>query len=259
MTSEPLLLTDAPVEGVLVLRLNRPDKRNALSTPLLRSIADALASAAGDDKVRCAVITGSQRVFAAGADVGEMATKSVGGALADERPALWHAIRSFPKPLLGAVEGWCLGAGNELLMCCDIAVAGRGSRFGQPETNLAIIPGAGGTATLPRLVGRAAAMKMVLLGDPIDAVEAAALGLIGEVVDDGAALTTAQALAGRIAARAPLAMRQAKQSIASAFDLPHTVHLASERLAFSVLFGSDDKREGVDAFLSKREARWSGQ
>ncbi len=258
MTVVPHLLSDGPTLGVLVLQLNRPDKRNALATPLLSAIADALDVAAQDEAVRCVVITGSDRVFAAGADINEMAGKRTAGALADVRPALWGRIRAFPKPLLGGIEGWCLGAGNELLMCCDLSVAGRDARFGQPETNLGIMPGAGGTATLPRLVGRTAAMRMVLLGDPITADEAAALGLVALVVDAGEARSAAIAMAERIAARAPLAMRQAKASINAAFDLPHLAHLGFERQAFSALFGSDDKQEGVAAFLDKRPAAWTG-
>lgn len=188
MIETPALIVESGDEGVLLLRLNRAEKRNALSTPLLRELGRSLAEAATDDAIRCVVLTGSDKVFAAGADLTEIAAKDVAGALADPRPGIWSGIRFFPKPLLAAVEGWCLGAGNELLMCCDLAIAGASARFGQPETNLGIMPGAGGTATLPRLVGRSAAMKMVLLGEPIDASTALALGLVAEVVDQGGAV-----------------------------------------------------------------------
>lgn len=253
------LRIEATAEGVRVLQLDRPEKRNAIATPLLADVAAALGEAAGDDDVRCVVITGSDKVFAAGADINELASKDVAGALDDPRPALWAAIRRFPKPLIAAVEGWCLGAGNELLMCCDIAVAGAGARFGQPETNLGIIPGAGGTATLPRIVGRAAAMRMVLLGEPVDAQEAFRLGLVSEVVQTGEALGHAITLARKIAARSPLAMRQAKAMVAATYDLGHTSHLLAERQAFSVLFGTADRREGVASFLEKREPVWQGR
>jgi enoyl-CoA hydratase len=255
----PSILIEDAVEGVYVIRLNRPEKRNALATDLLGAVADALDAAAVDDSIRCVVVTGSDRVFAAGADINEMVERRVAGALADIRPALWQRIRAFPKPLVAAVEGWCLGAGNELLMCCDLSVAARGARFGQPETNLGIMPGAGGTAILPRVVGRNAAMRMVLLGDPITAEQAASLGLVTDVVEDGAALEYALKLASRIAARAPLAMRQAKASVCAAFDLPQTAHLAMERQAFAALFGSDDKQEGVAAFVEKRPPVWGGR
>lgn len=260
MTTEttPLLLVARGDDGVLRLTLNNPEKRNALATPLLALIADALDAAREDDGVRCAVITGNDKVFAAGADINELATKDVAGALADPRPGIWGRIRAFPKPVVAAIEGWCLGAGNELLMCCDLAVAGEGAKFGQPETNLGIIPGAGGTATLPRVVGRMAAMQMVLLGQPIDAATALRLGLVIEVVPDGAALARADDLALAIAGRAPVAIRQGKALVNAAFDLPHTAHLAAERQAFSALFGTADKAEGIASFKERRPAVWTG-
>lgn len=258
-TTDDMLIVEEQSDGVIVLRLNRPEKRNALATQLLAKVAEALAVCAEDPNVRCAVITGSDRIFAAGADIAELAEKDVAGALADRRPGLWSAIREFPKPLIAAVEGWCLGAGNELLMCCDIAVAGSSARFGQPETNLGIIPGAGGTATLPRLIGRAAAMKMVLLGEPIDADTAQSLGLIAEVQEEGKALERALIMAKTIASRAPLAMRQGKAMINATFDLPHGSHLRLERQAFAALFGSSDRAEGIAAFQEKRSPQWTGR
>ena len=225
----------------------------------IAELAAGLRSAAESEGVRCVVITGSSTIFAAGADINELASKDTVGALDDPRPALWHAIRRFPKPLIAAVEGWCLGAGNELLMCCDIAVAGEGAKFGQPETNLGIIPGAGGTATLPRIVGRGAAMRMVLLGESIDAHEALRLGLISEVLPAGEALAGAIQLARKIAGRAPIAMRQAKAMVAAVYELNHASHLGLERQAFSALFGTEDRREGVSSFLEKRQPSWAGR
>lgn len=253
------LIVEQASDGILLLRLNRPEKRNALATDLLGMIAETLNEAAMKNSIRCVVISGSDRVFAAGADIAELAGKDVAGVLADRRPMLWASIRDFPKPIVAAVEGWCLGAGNELLMCCDISVAGMSAKFGQPETNLGIIPGAGGTATLPRLIGRAAAMKMVLLGEPIDAETAHRLGLVTEIEADGRTLERALAIAELIAARAPLAMRQGKALVAAAFDLPHTSHLRLERQAFASLFGSSDRTEGIAAFQEKRDAKWEGQ
>lgn len=259
MTETPkLLLVDRDTAGVLKLTLNNPEKRNALATPVLLLIADALDAVRDDPGVRCVIISGSTKVFAAGADINELAQKDTAGALADVRPTIWSRIRAFPKPIVAAVEGWCLGAGNELLMCCDLAVAGASAKFGQPESNLGIIPGAGGTATLPRIVGRMNAMHMVLLGQPIDAGTAQQLGLVLEVVEDGAALARAGELAAAIAARAPVAVRQAKAMVNAAFDLPHTAHLAVERQAFSALFGTEDKREGLASFMEKRSPEWTG-
>jgi len=259
MTDAPeVLISENVGGGVLALRLNRPEKRNALATDLLGRIADALDQAANDGDVRAVVITGTERVFAAGADIKELASRDTGGALADPRPAIWHRIRSFVKPLVAAVEGWSLGAGNELVMCCDLVVAGNGATFGQPETNLGIIPGAGGTAVLPRIVGRTRAMEMVLLGDALTAAEAHQAGLVSKVVDDGRAFEVARELAARIAARAPLAMQQGKAMVRAAFETSLTAHLTLERQAFSALFGTADKREGVASFLEKRKPEWRG-
>jgi enoyl-CoA hydratase len=226
---------------------------------LLGLIADTLDLVRADDAVRCVIITGGDTVFAAGADIGELAEKDVAGALSDVRPGIWARIRNFPKPVVAAVEGWCLGAGNELLMCCDLAVAGEGARFGQPETNLGIIPGAGGTATLPRVVGRMSAMYMVLLGQPIDSHTALRLGLILEVVENGKALERADELARQIADRAPVALRQGKALVNAAFEMPHSAHLAAERQAFSALFGTSDKAEGIAAFGDRRTPSWLGR
>jgi enoyl-CoA hydratase/carnithine racemase len=261
MTAEQsgMLIIETPSPGVKLLRLNRPEKRNALATPLLAAIADALGEGDMDDNVRAFVITGGDKIFAAGADINEMAPKDGADALADPRPALWGCIRSVRKPIIAAVEGWCLGAGNELLMCCDIAVASCEAKFGQPETNLGIIPGAGGGATLARLVGRSQAMKMVLTGAAISAEEALGFGLIAETCEPKNATKRAVELAGEIAARAPLAVQQAKAVINAAYDLPHTAHLALERQAFSLLFSTEDKKEGVAAFLEKRKPVWRGK
>lgn len=257
-SSSGILLAERPADHVLLLRLNRPEKRNALATDLLMAVAEALDQAAADTAIRSVVITGADRFFAAGADINELASRDAGGALGDPRPAIWARIRGFAKPLIAAVEGWSLGAGNELVMCCDLVVAGRSARFGQPETNLGIVPGAGGTATLPRLVGRTRAMKMVLLGEPITAEEAIQAGLVSDVVDDGGALPAALAMAGRIAARAPLAMQQGKALVRASLETTQAAHLVLERQAFAALFGTADKREGVTSFFEKRDPVWSG-
>ena len=183
----PELIQEIAADRVLLLRLNRPEKRNALATPLLESIVAALVEADRDDETRAVVLTGNDKVFAAGADLDELAAAASHDELESPRFRAWSAIRSFPKPLIAAVEGWCLGAGMELMLSADLVVASEGARFGQPETNLGIIPGAGGTAILPRLVGRSLAMEMVLTGEPIGAERALSAGLVAKVVPDGEA------------------------------------------------------------------------
>ena len=255
----PALLRETPAEGVLLLRLNRPERRNALATPLLQAVANELTSAAQNDSVRCVVIIGNEKVFAAGADLDELAASGSDDPVETPRFLAWAAIRAFPKPLLAAVEGWCLGAGSELMMCADIVIAGDSAKIGQPETNLGIIPGAGGTATLTRLVGRALAMQMVLTGDPITAARAHSSGLIADVVPAGQALAEALSLAGKIADRAPLALRAAKASVRDAAMLDENSHLTGERKRFIELLGTADKAEGIASFREKRQPVWQGR
>ncbi|MBP7339613.1 enoyl-CoA hydratase-related protein [Niveispirillum sp.] len=259
MTDKPDLLIERPEPGLLLLRLNRPERRNALATPLLSALADALAAAVDDPDVRAVIITGDTKVFAAGADIRELAASGPDDPPHGPRQVAWDTIRHFPKPLIAAVEGWCLGAGCELLMCCDLSVAGTGAQFGQPESSLGIIPGAGGTATLTRLVGRTLAMRMVLTGESITAERALAAGLVGELVPAGQALDRALDLARLIAGRAPLALAAAKASVRATFDLHHGEHLRDERRYFLALLGTEDKREGVTAFLEKRKPQWQGR
>jgi len=254
-----MLITHTDDNKIRVLTLHRPEKHNALATPLLAEIAEALEVADNDSQIRVIIITGGSKVFAAGADIHEMAPKGAPEGLSDPRPALWQKIRATRKPIVMAVEGWCLGAGNELLMCGDIAIAGEGAKFGQPESNLGIIPGAGGGAILMRMVGKARAMKMVLTGEPITASEALEFGLIADVVPKEMALERAMEIAKKIAARAPLAMQQAKAVINTGFEQNLTAHLGFERQAFSLLFGTEDKKEGVSAFLEKRKPNWQAK
>jgi enoyl-CoA hydratase len=232
---------------------------NALATSLLRKLAETIEACDENSEVRAIVITGGDKVFAAGADVNEIKPKTAPDGLSDPRPAIWNRIRTARKPIIAAVEGFCLGAGNELLMCTDICIAGEGARFGQPETNLGIIPGAGGAALLPRIVGQQRAMRMVLLGEFITSEEALSYGLISEIVTDGAATQTAKSLATKIAKRAPIALMQGKAIVKSSFDLPLDAHLNLERQAFSLLLSTKDKKEGITVFLSKRKPVWRGE
>lgn len=259
MNEAATLLTEISEEGVLTLRLNRPSKMNAIATPLLKLISTAMSEADNDSSIRAIIITGSDKVFAAGADINELKTRRSHDGLSDERPALWGSIRTTRKPVLAAIEGYCLGAGNELLMCCDIAIAGEGSKFGQPESNLGIIPGAGGATLLPRLIGQQKAMRMVLLGEFLSASEALECGLVSEITEKGQALDRTVELAIKIARRAPLAMMQGKAVIRGALETTLSAGLTQERQAFSLLLSTQDKAKGVQAFLDKEKAQWSAK
>lgn len=248
-----------PAPGVLQLTLTRPEARNALRTQTLAEIAAELAAAATDDAVRCVVLTGGLRHFAAGADLREMAPLGPEAILNHERQRHWRAIAGFPKPLVAAVCGYALGAGCELALCADIVVAGSNAQFGQPEINLGMIPGAGGTQRLPRVAGKVLAMQMVLTGLPIDARAALAAGLVCEVDEPESALARAVEIATQIAARPPLAVRAAKAAVLRAFELPLDEGLAREREAFAALADTHDRNEGIAAFLEKRPPRFTGQ
>ncbi len=251
----PELIRERPAGGVLLLRLNRPEKRNALATPLLEAIAAALADADKDPDIRAIVLMGNERVFAAGADLDELAA-AASEALDSPRFRAWAVIQAHTTPLVAAVEGWCLGAGLELMLRADLVIAGESARFGQPETNLGIMPGAGGTALLPRVVGRSLAMEMVLTGEPISASRAYAVGLIARMVADGEACRAAIDLASTLADRAPHALQAARASIAQCDEIPLDAHLRFERTLFLGLMSGREKAEGIAAFREKRRPRW---
>jgi len=258
MTPSPAdLLVDTPAEHVLRLTLNRPDARNALRTRLLEELATALRAAEADGQVRCVVLTGGPKVFAAGADLREVADPADALALGVRRRACWQVVRDFPKPLIAAVNGYCLGGGNELAMLCDLIIAGDDAQFGQPEIRLGMIPGAGGTQRLTAAVGKARAMQMVLTGEPIGAREALAAGLVAEVAADAGA--RALELAVKIAAHPPLAVRHAKIAVRRAAEDALAGGLACEQQAFRSLLASDDRREGIAAFLEKRTPKFTGR
>jgi len=253
------ILTERSTPHVLLITLNRPDVRNALRNNSLREIAAELTQAELDDNIRVVVITGGSKVFAAGADINEMAQTDAIGALLDIRPHYWKAIAGFSKPLLAAVNGYALGAGCEMLMHADIAIAGRSAKIGQPEINLGTIPGAGGTQRLIRTVGKPLAMKMVLSGEFLSAVDAMAAGLIAEVVDDEQTLQRTLALAHTIATKSPLALRLAKEAMLKSYELGLEAGLNLERKSFSLLAASEDRREGIAAFKEKRIAQFIGR
>jgi enoyl-CoA hydratase len=257
-TFETIIVT-RPRPLVLQITLNRPQARNALSTKLLAEITQVLKDAEADDAVRALVLTGGEKVFAAGADITEMAAHTPVSVLTDERVKYWAAIRAFPKPVVAAVNGFALGGGNELAMHADIIIAGENAQFGQPEVNLGIIPGAGGTQRLTQAVGKSLAMKLVLSGEFIDARTALAQGLVAEVTLPELSIERAVALAETIASKPPVAVRLAKEAVLKAFEVGLDQGLAHERRSFCFLFATEDKAEGVAAFMEKRKPSFKGK
>ncbi len=245
--------------GVGLIRLNRPKVLNALNSATLIELVTALESFSTNDVVRVVVLTGSERAFAAGADISEMAGQGVASLLTAGRAERWQRIREFPKPLIAAVSGFALGGGLELAMACDMMFASETARFGQPEINLGIIPGGGGTQRLTRTVGKSLAMEMVLNARMLDAGEAQRAGLVSRVFPVETYLENTLEIARQIAARAPLAVRLGKNAVLRSFDTTLEVGLEAERHNFFLLFGTEDQKEGMQAFLEKRRASWKGK
>lgn len=246
-------------ESVGLVRINRPKVRNALNRTVLQELVDALEAFDNDSTIGAMVISGDDQAFAAGADIKEMADASAIEMLTRSHIPLFDRVRGIHKPIIAAVSGFCLGGGNELAMTCDMIVASETARFGQPEINIGVIPGAGGTQRLTRAVGKALAMEMVLNNRWLSAQEALQYGLINRVVPVERYLDEALQLAGEIAARAPLAVRLGKEAINHAFESFLTDGLMDERRAFYMLFASQDQKEGMKAFVEKRKAAWKGE
>ena len=256
----PLTLAVEFIEpGVRLITLQRPQALNALTTQLLGELADELNAAQSDHNTHAVVITGSAKAFAAGADINEMAERNLVGILDDPRQASWQTLTRFSKPLIAAVNGFALGGGCELAMHADIIIAGEDARFGQPEINLGIMPGAGGTQRLLRAVGKSMAMQMVLTGEPISARQALRSGLVSEVTQPEFTVERALHIAHSIATKAPLAVRLAKEALLKAMDTDLASGLRLERHAFTLLAGTRDRDEGILAFQDKRPAHFSGQ
>ncbi|HXM54326.1 MAG TPA: enoyl-CoA hydratase-related protein [Candidatus Dormibacteraeota bacterium] len=247
-------------EGAVgIVTLNRPKVLNALSPALIAELSDALRGFDADPDVRAAVLTGGPRVFAAGADIGDMADRGPVEQLQRDQTGRWAAIAAFTKPLIAAVNGYALGGGCELALMCDLIVAGDGAAFGQPEINLGIIAGAGGTQRWPRTVGKYVAMEVNLGGAPITAQRAYQLGLVNKVVPAEVTVSVATQMAARLAEKAPVALRLAKEAINQALETPLSEGLAVERKNFYFLFATEDQKEGMRAFLEKRRAQFRGR
>ena len=245
--------------AVGVVTLNRPRVLNALSPALIAELSDALDGFDADPDVRVAVLTGGPRVFAAGADIGDMSERGPVEQLQRDQTGRWARIAAFTKPLIAAVNGYALGGGCELALICDLIVAGDSARFGQPEINLGIIPGAGGTQRWPRTVGKYVAMEVNLGGAPITAQRAYQLGLVNKVVPAEVTIEVARGIAHQLAAKAPVALRLAKESVNRALETSLQEGLAVERKNFYFLFATEDQKEGMRAFLEKRKAQFAGR
>ncbi|MBM4425524.1 MAG: enoyl-CoA hydratase [Chloroflexi bacterium] len=246
-------------DRVGLIRFNRPQQLNALNGAIMEELVAAAEDFDKSDAIGAIVITGDERAFAAGADIKEMAEASAVEMLTADRISLWDRLRKVRKVIIAAVSGFCLGGGCELAMACDMIVASESAKFGQPEINLGVIPGAGGTQRLTRAVGKAIAMEVVLNGRFLSAEEAYRFGLCNRVAPVEQYLGEALRLANEIAARAPLAVRFGKEAVNNAFENFLADGLADERRAFYFLFSTDDQKEGMKAFIDKRKPEWKGR
>lgn len=244
---------------IATITLNRPKVLNALSPDLVREVTSALAGFDADPGIRAVVLTGGPKVFAAGADIADMADRSPVEQLARDQTGRWAPLAGFTKPLIAAVNGYALGGGCEVALMCDLIVAGDSARFGQPEINLGIIPGAGGTQRWPRFAGKQVAMEITLTGGQVTAERAYELGIVNKVVPAEMTIAYAQRLARQIAEKPPLAVRMAKEAVLKAFETPLSEGLASERKSFYFLFATEDQKEGMHAFLEKRKGVFKGR
>lgn len=245
--------------GVGIVRLNRPKAMNALNSDLMAELVEAMAQFDADREIGCIVVTGGERAFAAGADIKEMEQATTVDMLYGDRIGLWDQIRTIKKPVIAAVSGVALGGGCELAMACDMIVASETARFGQPEINLGVIPGAGGTQRLTRAVGKALAMEMVLNNRWLSADEAYQFGLVNHIYTVELFLEETLRIAREIAARAPVAIRLAKESVNATYDMFLSEGMRFERRNFYFLFSTEDQKEGMNAFVNKREAKWQGK
>ncbi len=241
------------------IQLNRPKELNALNLELMLEIKQALIDFDQDDSIRAIVISGNERAFAAGADIKQMAGRNAIDMLKIDQFTTWDSIRKTKKPIIAAVSGFALGGGCELAMICDMIIASETAQFGQPEISIGVMPGAGGTQRLTRIVGKAKAMEMVLTGQFISAEEAKAYGLVNKIVPIEFYLSEAVKLASTIAEKSPIAVQMAKESVLKTYEMPLQEALFFERKNFYMLFATEDQKEGMQAFIEKRKATFKGQ
>ncbi|MBW2147166.1 MAG: enoyl-CoA hydratase/isomerase family protein [Deltaproteobacteria bacterium] len=253
------ILTES-ADGIGVIRFNRPEVRNALNRETVSQFRRALNEMAADDAIQVIIITGAgDKAFVAGADIKELRERSAADALGYANQDIFNEVERCPKPTIAAVNGFALGGGCELAMCCDIRIASATARFGQPEVNLGIIPGAGGTQRLPRLVGKGRAKEMILTGEIIDAEKAEHIGLVNRVVPPDRLMEESRETARTIMGKGPLAVRLAKWAIDQGLETDLNSGLALEKSCFALLMKSEDKIEGTSAFLEKRKPRFTGR
>ncbi|WP_397544154.1 enoyl-CoA hydratase-related protein [Roseovarius salis] len=263
MTNQPdqsaeVVLVERPEPGIAKVRLNRPSVRNALDLDIRKKLAEVFRGLADEADLRCIVLTGNDKSFAAGADIADMSEVSAIEMYHRHTERLWAAIGDCPVPVIAAVSGFALGGGLELAMLCDVTIVGRSAKLGQPEVRVGIMPGAGGTQRLVREIGKFRAMRLCLTGEVIGAEEAWDMGLASKVVDDDMVMDEAMAMARTIAGLPPVAVAQIKEVILHGMDAPLGAALALERKALQLLFASEDKGEGMQAFLEKRKPRFTG-
>jgi enoyl-CoA hydratase len=259
MTSSDPLLVERPSDAIVVFRLNRPQVRNALNLEVRARLADEVTRHAADSAIRCLIITGSDTVFAAGADISQMVEAGPVEIMARNLQKYWRTIMDCPKPVIAAIEGFALGGGLELALCADIIVAGEGARLGLPEVKIGILPGGGGTQKLARLVGRQRAMLLLMTGKMFSAAEAHAMGVISEMAPTGQALARAIEIATEIAALPPIAVMQIKEIVNAGLNAPLETALMLERKALLLQFATRDQKEGMRAFLEKRKPTFEGK
>jgi enoyl-CoA hydratase/carnithine racemase len=255
----PELIETSLEEGVALLRLSRPEVRNALSPKMMEEIASELERLDADPEARCVVIAGSDEVFAAGADIKAMSERSFPEALYHPAAGFWPRLAAVRTPMIAAVSGWALGGGCELALACDMIVASETAEFGQPEITLGIIPGGGGTQRLARVLGKQRTMELVLTGRRIGAAEAHQLGLVNVVAKKREWLEQATELAGRVARRPPIAARLAKQAVITADETALSAGLEAERRLYEMAMATEDRVEGMQAFLEKRRPQFRGR
>jgi enoyl-CoA hydratase len=253
------LIVERPSDDIVVLRINRPEVRNALNLDVRTRLADEITKCGANNAVRCVIMTGSDIAFAAGADIGEMAEAGPVEVMSRNVQKYWRTIMDSPKPVIAAVEGFALGGGLELALCADIIIAGESAKLGLPEVKVGILPGGGGTQKLARLVGRHRAMLLIMTGRMFGAAEALAMGVVSEVAPAGQALARALDVAREIAAMPPISIMQIKEIVNAGLNAPLDTALMLERKAFQLQFATQDQKEGMRAFKEKRKPKFEGR